>query len=134
MLRHGVSANNAHKQMRACIDEMRTCLQGARVSDGFFSSSAASVNKVQMLDTCYTVMNAYMAKLTKQSVFIALQQQLHTAENMLVASSNCALATLYLAYLRSYQQQDGKKILMTYLDLVFTELQKKILQICKFCA
>jgi hypothetical protein len=125
------------KEVDTGMSEMRTVMEAIRIGDGFFSSMAPYIPKMHLLDACYAVWCAYMRKCLNAQQEDALvqlfcEEHLRTAETVLVANSeNCAFATLHLAYLRTYQQQDGRQLLMTYLDQVFADATKKRCASCK---
>ena len=143
MLRHGRQSATTELQWHTAIDtemdkglsEMKTVMEAIRagaVVNGFFSSSATFLPKMHLLDACYAVLSAHMAKYTRRDVD---REPLHAAERVLRESSNCAFAKLHLAYLCVLTgQQDGREILMQYLDLVFTEILTQRVEKKYFCA
>jgi hypothetical protein len=123
------------QEVCACMDKMRTdmCDAVAAPALRIFVHCAPFMPKMELVSACYTIMGAYMDKFTQIGVNI---QTVNLAGTVLVAkSSGCALATLYLSYLRWYQKDKTSfEVLMKYLDQVVTDVLHQTLRDLRCCA
>ncbi len=124
----GVDLSEAENRMRACMEERRLCLDAA---ESTLLVSSAFLQKVELTNNIYAVINDLFYRCMGSAGCLSSEQTIAAENILLQASRKGSLdATLYLAYLLWYQKKeaDAEAKLATYLEEVFTHMQKK-----KFC-
>ena len=120
-------------EINQCRSDMRTIMEAVRGGNGFFSSSTAYMPRMGLLHACYLVLTAYMAKqihLPYTLRTFSPQEDLVTAKIEL-GKHNCALAKVHLAYLCTFQLEDGTQHVMDYLHILCAEYGQKFCAWCK---